>query len=202
MDGSAIGQWPCTCGRTEAWKVTKFSATISGSPSPTISLKFYHPYKTAKNEVELIMSGRKRSVLQYFTWIVILHPSTIINLDSELFFQKLSHHLHLSFRRITFRRYYCDKIKSCWIVLKILSSTCTWIFIEETFGIKSLALSKMFWDTIEQFHDTCVRPVTNIKHDFSGRGHKCMPRAWSLRDLRCKGVLILYTVLTYAWTDQ
>lgn len=48
-------------------------------------------------------------------------------------------------------RYKCDPVTACFIVLRKLASACRWTDLEYTFGMRSSALSEVFWEVIESF---------------------------------------------------
>ena len=48
-------------------------------------------------------------------------------------------------------RYFFDAITVCCIVLRRLSSSCTWYDLEPVFGMRYSALSEVFWEAVEKF---------------------------------------------------
>ena len=48
-------------------------------------------------------------------------------------------------------RYRCDPITACCVVLRKMSTPCRWFDVEILFGMRSSALSEVFWEVLEAF---------------------------------------------------
>ena len=48
-------------------------------------------------------------------------------------------------------RYRCDPITACCVVLRKLSTPCRWFDVDILFGMRSSALSEVFWEVLEAF---------------------------------------------------
>ena len=63
-------------------------------------------------------------------------------------------------------RYSCDPITGCCIVLKRLASTVTWFDLETSFGMRSSALSEVFWEVLERFVQLRGHLITTFREGF------------------------------------
>ena len=144
-----------------------FALALSSTASPRITMKLWKRYKNAKKDVKLINMRQKTIKSSSFNVNTYCDKMALHDFRFKVSdLKKIMELLHLPTARTRRRRYYCDKITSCCIVLKRLSSPCTWMDMEETFGMRSCALSEVFWECTENFTNNHGHLVTNLKTEF------------------------------------
>lgn len=156
-------------GRAEARqkkRMATFAAALGSTASSGMKILLYERYKSARKDVQQI---EMRSRIIKTCTFNINNYSEFMSLHDFRFkvtdLPKIADLLHLPNSVTKRRRYRCDSITSCCIVLKRLSSPSNWKDLETTFGMASPMLSEIFWETIEMFTATHGHLVTALKTD-------------------------------------
>lgn len=119
-----------------------YCSTVASIASPSITMKFWKRYELKKVTQKTIKMSSFN--VNTYSGQMALHFRFRV---SDL--KQIMEALHLPTARTRRRRCYCDNISSCCIVLKRISSLCTWMDMEETLGMGSTAIREVFWKTTD-----------------------------------------------------
>lgn len=120
--------------------------------SPFFKIWFGNRNKKAKKDCNQILLRQKTEAMNFFnvtsySYEMALHDFRV--LLANLKFLLMTTPSSWDERRTIRKGYYCDDTTECFFALKILSSTCTWRNIDETFGTRGPIFKDVFWETKE-----------------------------------------------------